>query len=328
MSLSEFKLSSFAQSLGVCLVALTVLSVMLPQDFELSRKLVDNAPYVLLAIFGVGFLSFLFNKKRLMLGSFLGTAILAMFLKTSVATVSPQLPIAIDPLKEEHFKVVQFSTVNLAVSKEEHLNSIVKANGDLIAINGLTPVWSSTLKNKLSETHPYQYLYQDIGVHGIGLFSKIPFDYVDTFHINNIVHIDACSGGIYNSHDLNVMAIQTMPPVNNESYHILKSQLKNLSERIKQNDRPYIVLGDFNSVPWSDEIYKFLFDANLNDSRRNMQSTFVKGSPQFFEVPVEHIFYSKALDCLKYRSLRNNGLYIGNGATFRENESETQVAAL
>ena len=306
-----------------CAVALAVF----PLDVEASRYCQAHAPYLTLGLFAVGLLALLARQRSVMLGAFAGSALLSVVLRSSTINVAPESTL-VEAIPARSFEMLQVSTANLNDNVAAGLAAIQRAAPDLVSVQGLTPDWAEYLAEELDGAYPHQYTFEDIGLQGIGLYSSTPLGSVDSVVVGGIVHVDACYAGDAGLEELRLLAVQTLPPVNAFAYHRLRRQLAVVAEQVRAAELPTVVFGDFNSVPWSDEFYDFQRDAELLDSRRTYQSTFVKGSPQFFETPVEHIFYSPDLRCVGYQSLRAEGTYFGNGATFQDRSAGVELAAL
>jgi endonuclease/exonuclease/phosphatase (EEP) superfamily protein YafD len=108
----------------------------------------------------------------------------------------------------------------------------------------------------------------------------------------------------------------------------MKSQLNSLAQQIQRMDGPVIVFGDFNNMPWSNELSAFQSKTDVSDSRRSQYPTYHPGAPHLFDRPVEHIFYSKDLQCLDFDTHRAGSTYLGTSATFRLKTSQDDLVAL
>ena len=321
------KLTAVVQGLGVVVVLGVVTATLVPLDSALARSLGNNAPYVLAAVFFTGLLALPAKLPALMKTSWLAAAVMAVVLRSSVSDVTPERTRPIEPLRSD-FSVTQVSTGNFSSLPPFGIEALADPRTDVICVQQLTPNWCEYLSAELAASFPYHYTYEDIGLQGIGVYSRRPLGYVDTVHLAGVVHLTACESGQGATPEVGLFAVQTLPPVNSIAYYRLRSQFEIVADHLAASTRPLIVLGDFNSVPWSDELQDFQDETALLDSRRSIQSTFVKGAPQLFEVPVEHIFYSPRLRCLNYETIRGEDGYLGNRATFQDKSVPVPLASL
>jgi len=312
-------------------MAIAITLMVMPLDSVLTRQLNELSPYIMVGFFAVGIFSLLLKQENLMKGSFLAVAILAFMLRSSA--VSPQIeniavPVLIDEVKQSKpISISQYSTSNLLTDGQPNIQTILKSDANVLTIQGLTPDWADLLQDSLTAEYPYSYLFEDIGIHGLGVFSKTQLGSIDSFLIGDVVQVSACVSGHEFSPELTLVAVQTTPPVNTSSYQLMRAQLASLAAHIRRIEGPIVTIGDFNNMPWSNELRAFQQNANLQDSRRSQYPTYHQGAPHLFDRPVEHIFYSKDLQCLQYRAQRDGSTYIGSGATFQLRSNQAAMVA-
>ncbi len=305
--------------------------MVLPLDSAFSREVIQVSPYIMLGLFALGLAALICKQEKLMKGSFWAVAALAFMLRSSALATIQDLPTPTaftDNVEQlSPVSVSQYSTSNLLLDGSPSITSILSSSADVVTIQGLTPDWSDLLIDSLNPEYPHHYLFEDIGVHGLGIFSKSELGSVDSFLIGDVVQVAACLSGHESSPELTMVAVQTTPPVNNGSYQEMKAQLGALAEYVSSIPGPTITIGDFNNMPWSNELSNFQSKAGLQDSRRSLFPTYHQGAPHLFDRPVEHIFYSKDLQCLQYRAQRDGSTYIGSGATFQLRSNKSAMVA-
>lgn len=285
------------------------------------------ATYVVHIMFFYLFLGLLFlwlGQKRLMFFSLLGTACLAVFLKTMTNTsMKPAV-------KNESFPSVKVAHFNVNNSNENFLSTIqiidsVKA--DLISVHEITPLWDSLLMENLSDTYPYHFAYPDLGLFGMAIFSKLPLADVDTIRYKEIPNVIGAIALDENT-KLNFISSHTLPSLNYSYYERLKEHLAVIARYVNKTDEPILALGDYHTVPWSNEIAEFRNKTGLLDSRRGFTPTFPHGVSTVFEVPVDHIFYSDDLECLSFSTV--SSIYtnhLGIQGTFQLKPKKNEDAA-
>src|SRR4028118_1291635 len=65
----------------------------------------------------------------------------------------------------------------------------------------------------------------------------------------------------------------------------------------QENKREVVVIGDFNSTPWSGRFRKFLHDANLRNSQRGfgLQPTWSASLPSVLMIAIDHCLHSQSI---------------------------------
>ena len=324
-------LPTLLSSVAILGMGLVMAMMVFPLDSVFSREIIQASPYIMVGFFFLGLVALICRQERLMKSSFLAVAVLAFMLRSSAVAPFEGLAasaLAFDQIEQtQPVSVSQYSTSNLLIEGAPSISTILSSNADLVTIQGLTPDWSDLLIDSLTHKYPHYYLFEDIGVHGLGLFSKMELGSVDSFLIGDVVQVSACLSGQETSPELTLVAVQTTPPVNNGSYQEMKAQLAALSDYVGGISGPSITIGDFNNMPWSNELSAFQSKANLQDSRRSLFPTYHEGAPHLFDRPVEHIFFSKDLQCIQYRAQRAGSTYIGSGATFQLKSNRSAMVA-
>ncbi len=227
------------------------------------------------------------------------------------------------------FSIEQYSTANLTNGDSADLLALAASSADVIAIQGLTPDWASALSRQLGAAFPAQYLFPDIGLTGLGLFARRPFGSVDSLLIGGVVQVKACHLRPDIGKEIEILAVQTLPPFSRTSSLVLEAHLDRVSTEVGHQTKPVILVGDLNAVPWSPTINRFTSRSGLQDSRRCQVPSYEAGMPGLFDTPVEHIFYTAQLRCVGFETLRStSAAYLGNRASFQSASGPTQVVAL
>lgn len=249
--------------------------------------------YLLLAVF------FLFFKQtRLMFTSFACCAGLCLFLKhSSNATIARPTQ-----TNEEIVKVAHF---NIAASNEdikETITSILTTDADLISIQEVTPDWHEILQESLAKKYPYSNAIVRFDPFGIAVYSKYPFQNLDTLVYEGIPNLTGTIKTEGKGKSIHFISAHTTPPLFSSAYDKMKIQLDMIGEYAKKIDAPVITLGDFHAPPWWGEIQDLKDVAQLQDSRRS--ATY--GFSDVFQTPVDYIFYSNQLTCIDFKAVLNS----------------------
>ena len=78
------------------------------------------------------------------------------------------------------------------------------------------------------------------------------------------------------------------------------------------------MVGDLHLPPWASEIQRFKDISHLEDSRRDINPRNIDGSMSLPRIPVEHIFFSKDVECTSFSELGNSTIgRIGIAGTYQ-----------
>ena len=285
-------------------------------------------PQMLMVLLGSGVVALLFGLGRVTNVAFGLGGVVAYVLMQSTS-VPPDDPYAAVRSPGGNLEIEQYSTANLTDADSSGFAALDATSADIVAIQGLTPDWAAVLAERLRDEFPAQYLFPDIGLTGLGLFSRVPLGDVDTILLNGVVQVRACHTLPGTDTDVEIFAVQTLPPLSRETSLGLQAQLDQVSATLAREERPVILVGDLNAVPWSPVINRFTAQAGLRDSRRNELPSYEAGMPGLFESPVEHIFYTERLRCVRFETLRTaSAAYLGNRASFQSADAPAEVVAL
>lgn len=284
----------------------TILTV-IPNDLALAKFTSNYAVQIMLSYLLLGIIFLIFRQQRLLLASFLCSAALCLFLK-SYSNGAIMLP---KQTSEIALKVAYLNTADADADYEQLMESILDSDADLITIQEVTPDWSSILESSLAEKYPYQKIITRIDFYGQAVFSKFPFQEIDTFHYNDIPNIKGSIQLPDSRKIVTFVASHTTPSFKSTSfYKDLRDHLNTIVEQLQDVEGPKIALGAFNTVEWSTELQDFRNILRLNSSRRDTNP--------FGQIPYEHIFYSSNLECVGFSSiLSSEGSQVGIKGTYQ-----------
>lgn len=182
------------------------------------------------------------------------------------------------------------------------LQSVLNTDADFLSFQEFTYDWETFLTSELNEQYPHQILIPDLSLNGLAIYSKYPIEHYEVLEYEGVPYI---VGKIQlSSNDyLHFIDAHTVPALDKNSFDKMKKQLKRIEQQCHVIDAPLIVFGDYHTVSWSQELRDFKANALLNDSRKAFMPSFPKGNIDFFEVPVDHIFYSDHFKCTHFTTL-------------------------
>ena len=133
------------------------------------------------------------------------------------------------------------------------------------------------------------------------LFSRWDFKTIDTLRLQNDYawHVQTTNSPI----PMDLLVVRTAEVNQASSYDLMRDQLSDLTSYIATFDRPFLVLGQFNTHPWSKEKERIVRNGQLKDSRQGFAPTIPHGKITIWEVPQDHILYSKEFICQEFGTL-------------------------
>lgn len=271
-------------------IAVVVLISIFPPEYTITRLGANYAVQTMFACLFMGLLFLTLRQKNLMFASFIGCAVLCLFLKNATNDTF-SLP---EKTIEEVFAVAQFNASSFTGNVNGNINSILESEADVISFQELTPDWASELKSQLKETYPYQTIvYRMEDFLGIGLFSKTPFTKIDTFYHGDIPNLAITIPN--GSDEVTILSSYVYPELSTKDIKKAKSRFLDIKSYCHSLEVPFITCGDFNQVQWSSHLQDLKRNLSLNDSRRF----------QFFNNPTDHIFFSQHFNCIDFQTINN-----------------------
>lgn len=296
------------------LIVLTTLVVMFPPNMSFLKKGAEYAVFIMLGFLLLGMLFMVLDKKKLMTVSLCCTAILCIFLKSSSNNN------LIFPARNNTANV-SIAHVNLSYidqGYEELLTLIDQLNPEIISFQEVTPDWDFVLKSNLSQKYDSKYSLVRFDTYGMAIYSQKRFTKVDTFMYQNIPNIRTVydMGG----QPMTILSSYLLPPLSRSATENMENHLELISKKVLETNTPLFAIGDYNLVPWSNEVREFRESTNLGFSRRNIAIS-------KFRIPHDHIMYSKQLECIDFQELEDEKLnHIGIYGTYQFKANMGEVA--
>jgi len=294
------------------LMAGGVLYCVRPQWFGELNAGADYAVQLMLGYLALGLLFLVLKRPRLTFVSFLGCAVLALFLRNSVTSSNAAPPPAAgDPLwatlgksSTAHFSIAHFNLSNATANVSGALQAMRYSDADLLSVQELTPLWTQLLLDSLKDIYPYHTYIEDIGMFGLAIFSRHELCELDTFYFRGVPNLSGCvwtEGG----REIHFFTTHTFPALDKISARHQQQHLRVVEDYLAARNlsRPLLVFGDFNAVPWSNEMLSLRKAANLLDSRTGFMNTYNDGQVSFFDIPYDHIFFSPEFRCMEFKTL-------------------------
>jgi len=240
------------------------------------------------------------NSKTMMM-SLVCCGILCLYLKSS-SNDKIRLP------QENANPALTITHISLSNAENDYqtvIDYLKTVDADLLSFQELTPDWNAQLIDQLSSRYNYVQTVTRLDQYGMGFFSKLPFEQLDTIYYKEIPNLIA-SIKLGANEQCNVISCQVTPPVNQAAYVSIMDHFDFISRYTRQLQGNIIVLGDFHLPPWAKEVQRFKEESKLSDGRRDIHTRNLDGSMALPRIPVEHILYSDAMDCTSFAEIGNN----------------------
>ena len=224
-----------------------------------------------------------------------------------------QKPVGVRPLK--------VCVVNVLTQNRQHdmvLTVLKNADPDVIAVLELGNELESRLNKELGDLYRYRITEpSDDGNFGIGLWSKLPLQDEQIFHLTVPLVPSISAQVIWEGQPVKLFATHPIPPMNSRYFQARNRHLELLAQRIGKQDQgslegSTIVVGDLNLTPWSPWYGKFVEDAGLRDCISGDQMASLTPTwyrwPLFpFGLVLDHGFCGGGLRCSNRKVLEDIG---------------------
>lgn len=181
----------------------------------------------------------------------------------------------------------------------EKLNQL---NPDILVIAEF-PTHKSKRILPILSSYPYQQIFTPKKPGSLAIFSKYKISNVE--HINQEVFQSKpqASMNIDYKTGFKLYTIHTPAPYSYRNYRNRNKQILQLTEDLKQENQPMIIVGDFNASHRRWEMKQFKEELNLSECRNGylVKPTWPIG-PKFW--CLDHIFYSKEFELLDFKRLK------------------------
>lgn len=198
------------------------------------------------------------------------------------------------PAAGEELKVFSANFFYLNEDFETIKTVIADEDPDVVAILEADVAWL-TEKDYYKETYPHMYITDKFGPFGIVLMSKFPAEFKQiNWRGENAV--EAVIDGRYK-----VLAIHAQAPVQKSWASDRNYYFEQLTDEVNRSELPTIVMGDFNSAPWSPYFKKIIQETQLKEARKGygLLPTWNANKPVFW-IPIDHILVSPEIEILDF----------------------------
>ncbi|MFB2837964.1 endonuclease/exonuclease/phosphatase family protein [Aerosakkonemataceae cyanobacterium BLCC-F167] len=161
-------------------------------------------------------------------------------------------------------RVLSFN-LNVQNNQDNKIVNLIQSNRPDLAL--LAEVDESTfkiLKTRLEDTLPYT--FKSSGG-GLAVFSRFPFADIRADRLNSQGNHNIIANIEVNKQLIQVIGIHPLVPLTRSNFHRRNHQLAALSKYIQKQKQPLILMGDFNTTPWSPYYRELINETKLYNTR-------------------------------------------------------------
>ncbi|TVP53032.1 MAG: endonuclease/exonuclease/phosphatase family protein [Mongoliibacter sp.] len=247
----------------------------------------------------IAWLFFDIKENILQFAVFMGLILSVLYLAYQIFPFTPFGKKMVQNSKEKNGKILSVMVINVYQynNKFQKVIDLLKIeNPDLFLLVETDQNWTDQIQG-FKKDYPFFIEVPKDNTYGMLFFSKIE---IKEEHINYLIEEDVPSIEVtLNDPDfgeITIFALHPTPPVPSENPSSTErdAEILLVGKKIKNIEKPVLVLGDLNDVGWSYTSELFLKVSGMLDPRRGrgMFSTF-HAKYFFMRWPLDHIFVSK-----------------------------------
>ena len=297
--------NSAIKSFKIAIVSSLLISIYLlfNQSGWITTLLLSTAIQISIGCFGLTLIMFYLKNRRYTLMALVSTILFSSHFMSHIGNQVEEevvFEVTAPKLKIAHFNVLKFNSAKQAI-----IATIISSDADVVSLQETDEKWTKEIEKAVKKEYPYSiYFPSDVCCIGISLLSKQPlYNENISFH-GGLPNIEADL--IFNDVVTHIITSHTSSPISRSNLNNRNTHLKDLSDHVTKIDSPTIVIGDFNTVPWDNNLVDFKADTQLKDSRKKYESTF----PSFFGkigIPIDYIFHSNEISCVSFKTIKIKG---------------------
>lgn len=292
--------------IGVVLYFATALIFVLPPESFLHDLLHSFAVQALIGYLVIGIVAGLFRSMTTIGVSLSAALLVAWGLYHAQLSGTDTLEQAGLYEEDTIVRVAHFNVLCINSQFEETASSALATQADLLSFQEVSMAWGDQLKQRLAEDYPYSHIvtYEDQAGRGLAVFSKYPFENVQTIYWDGVPNI---VGDLQlPDHTIHFLASHPLSPRSRWRYHQRNQHIRHIAQYIQKIDQPTLVIGDFNAVPWNPAIQDLRRVARMQDSHTGWAPTY-PSRLQSIGIPIDYIFHSDDFQCRKFEALPVSG---------------------
>ena len=200
--------------------------------------------------------------------------------------------------------------INVLQENEDHtavISRIRDSHADVLFLSETNARWRDVLSD-LEKDYPHTYLLDKEDHNGLLFYSRYPINqaqerYFCQDHVPSLTMDIDMAGS-----EVRLYCIHPRPPRPRDDTQHLDDELMIVADELREQERPALVIGDFNEVGWSWMVREFKQHAGLCDPKRGrgLYNSYGAKNP-FLAWPLDHAFVTRDFDLVTIRRLRPCG---------------------
>lgn len=277
----------------------TLICVFQP-EVEFLRWISNQMVLILLFWLGCGVGFLMLRCRRLAIVCLMSSAALCLYLKnaSNISLAAPQIVLN----EDSKFTIAHFNLSSVQDNLEEDFKIIDQVAPDILVFQEYTPQFQDQITGHYDTIYSNQTEFLRIDDYGQSVFTSFPVLAQDTFLIYNMPVL-RLRLQIPDGRTVQLISQYSLPPLTTQYKEDSKLVFSQLAEFIAQADEPVIFVGTLNYVSWDNQMVRFRYQANLEDSRKSFFPSFANSDKSLFYAPVDHIYYNEYLDCLQFKKI-------------------------
>lgn len=185
----------------------------------------------------------------------------------------------------------------------ERLFALIEAEQpDVIFLQEVTANWRDAVE-RLHEDFPYNYVEAREGNFGIAMFSRLALDSVTHVDSPPFSHPTILARMTVNGESLTFVNTHPMIPLSRPFYEARNQQIRSIADLVNQLQESVILIGDFNTSPWTRPYRELEESTGLRNTQRGLgiRPTWPTFMPLAM-IPIDHAFVSENIGVVATRT--------------------------
>lgn len=202
---------------------------------------------------------------------------------------------------------------NLNVQNHRYADVVAQIQAeqpDVVVVMEVDENWVQQL-NTLGDRFPYSFGQPNPYNLGLMVYSRYPLQNSAIQEFGTAKNVSVVADLILQGQTVSLVATHPLPPARRSYFHARNRQLDRVAQYVKTLTTPAIVVGDFNTTPWSPYYKRFQRQAQLRDARRGFgilptwtptgYGRVPRGLAPLFALPIDHCLLSPSLKVTNLR---------------------------
>jgi endonuclease/exonuclease/phosphatase (EEP) superfamily protein YafD len=175
------------------------------------------------------------------------------------------------------------------------LDAVARHDPTVVLMQETNARWIEELR-PLAIAYPYSVQQPRADNFGIALFSKLPFEASRVVYFEDEDVPSVFASLRVGARTVSILGVHALPPVSAEYAANRNAHLAGIAAFARRAEPPLLVIGDFNTTPFSPVYRRLVRDSGLHDARigRGLNATWPTQFPPLL-IPIDHCLYSDGL---------------------------------